>query len=232
MSPSTELENIIFHRTAKMASKRTRTNTPSKQTPAAKRQQYFAEEDDELTTLQNDYSEEDSDSEPETSTITEENLIPVVNNGIGKNKKIKSSKTHYQSENGFEKKQQVTLRHSKGNRSIVLSKENAEFDADAIDPMDCCDKPRQVILKKKHFPTQMIAIVVGATRVNFSKDKEHTKRLEIVLNIRFLFDLLKNNLVREISGGESIDYSGIEFRFHLPKRYQDAFENAFDLSNF
>ena len=99
--------------------------------------------------------------------------------------------------------------------------------------MDCCDRPRQVILKRKRFPTQVIAIKVGAAKINFSKEKDPKKREEIVVNIRFLFDLLGEDINTEINENrqtEEIDYKNIEFRFHLPKRYQDAFENAYDWS--
>ena len=42
---------------------------------------------------------------------------------------------------------------------------------DNIDLSDIRDSPRQIILKKKDFPSQLVGYITNATRVNFSKDK-------------------------------------------------------------
>ena len=90
-----------------------------------------------------------------------------------------------------------------------------EFDADSIDPSQCRDAPRQIILKKKRFPTQIIAVIVGATRVNFSKEQDPKKRKEIVINVRFLFDLTQQSMVRrtinENGEDEEIDRFPLSF---------------------
>ena len=131
----------------------------------------------------------------------------------------------------FRQRKLQISKQSKGSKSLVVTQEAGFTDVDNIDPSEICDTPRQIILKKKKFPTQLLGIIKSAVRVNFSKDKKLNDREEIVANIQFLFDLTDQKLIR-ITGEdkEKVDYKGIEIRFHFPKRYQDQFQNITDLS--
>ena len=126
----------------------------------------------------------------------------------------------------YRKSSAITTKQSKGTKSLTVSHEISEIDFDEIDPSLIRDDPRQVIIKKKHFPRKLVAIVSSAKRIDFSKEKDKKGREEIVVNLECLFDLDNQNMIRIVDGQE-VDYSGIEVRFHLPKRFQECWNDRF-----
>ena len=103
-----------------------------------------------------------------------------------------------------------------------------EFDFDKIDINDVEDSARQVIIKKRHYPIDFVGLIIKAERVNFNKDRSDD-RLEIVVDVRFVFDLLNAKSIRMIEN-EEIDYKESSVRLHLPKRYQEQFKGLDNLN--
>jgi len=106
--------------------------------------------------------------------------------------------------------------------------DQVEFDFDEIDINDVEDSPRQVIIKKRHHPIDLVGLIIKAEKVNFNKDRSDD-RLEIVIDERFVFDLLNAKSIRTIEN-EEIDYKESAVRLHLPKRYQDQFKGLGNLN--
>ena len=179
--------------------------------------------------LQVDYSSNEEEnaesSDDEMMIIPENELVPIA-----KKKKphttTASNRSHTLTESQqatFKKKSTQMLKQNKGAKSVTVAQKIIEFDFDNIGVSDVSDSPRQVIVKKKHFPRNMVGYVTKASRIDFSKDKNKKERSEIVVDILFLFDVNDTKCVRS-NGGEEIDYKEVSIRFHLPKRFQDIFE--------
>ena len=200
---------------------------------------YRQEEEEEYAESETGFPSADDESDEDLLGVREEELVPVA----PKKKKLNningggaSSSTMMLTDNSKHRQRKaVVSKQSKGSKSLVISQEVDFVDIDNIDLSDIRDSPRQIILKKKDFPSQLVGYITNATRVNFSKDKSKptNDREEIVVNIVFMFDLLNKKLIREIDAyaeESKVNYVGIEIRFHLPRRYQDKFQNIADLS--
>ena len=71
-----------------------------------------------------------------------------------------------------------------------------------------------------------------AERIDFSKYKKkenNNGRVELVLDVDFIYDIQGEEMKRTFSG-EEINYTQASIRLHLPKRYQDQLEGLADLS--
>ena len=90
------------------------------------------------------------------------------------------------------------------------------------------DRARQNIIKKRYFPKNIIGYTKKAERVNFAK-KGSEDKVEIVFSISFLIDLEEQEMKREING-EIFDFSHVDQKVHLPKRFQALFAKMYDLS--
>ena len=75
----------------------------------------------------------------------------------------------------------------------------------------------------------MVGVVTRAERIDFSKDKKKGGRVELVLDIAFIYDIEGGEMKRTFSG-EEIDYTKASIRLDLPKHYQDQLERLLDLS--
>ena len=123
----------------------------------------------------------------------------------------------------YKKKILKTSKNLQGSKTQVFVQKSVEFDFESVNLEDISDTPRQVIVKKKDFPIDMVSIITKAELIDFKKDKGERK--ELVLDIFFVHDLQENKFDREIRG-EIINYSDVSIRFHLPKRFQDRFEGC------
>ena len=112
----------------------------------------------------------------------------------------------------------------------VASKDNfslqtfVEVDFYSMGPEDMSDTPRQVIIKKKYFPKDMLGVITKAERVDFKKNGDELEE-QLVCDILFILDLKGCAFKRSLGGkvDRVDDYFGVSIRFHLPKRFQDKF---------
>ena len=141
-------------------------------------------------------------------------------------------------------KNQVSKRITDGSKTALAEKAQTYFDFDEICKDDLRDDSRQVITKKAHFPQQMVAIIVKAQRINFSKNSDEDegsvpKRGEIVVDVKFAYDVKKVTVgddeeglgpFKRSIGGQIIEYRSTSIRVHLPKRYQRMLVQLDDMS--
>lgn len=202
-------------------------NIRNQQKPHAGSNYYHSDEEDPVS----DEMVELSSDEDMYDAVTEAELVPVEPEKKKKKKlnttsKVRNRSHHIATESkqdaAYKKNSMKVLKQSEGGKSVILTQKVTEFDFNSIEASEVCDSPRQVIVKKKHFPRNMIGYITKATRIDFSKDKS-SDRLELVCDIYFLFDVNKKKCIRTVNG-EIIDYGDVTIRFHLPKRFQDLFD--------
>ena len=161
----------------------------------------------------------------------EENLVPIKKKSQSKSKT--QTMLNVQDDHIAWKKRKLAVERKTSknisNDQITVHRELAQFNPDLLAPEDCADNPRQIIIKKKNFPSECIGVIKSAVRVDFAgKNDKSNSRQEIVINFELILDLTGDDLEREVDG-ENISYKEIEMRFHLPKRFQDIFAHAHDL---
>ena len=131
-------------------------------------------------------------------------------------------------------KTKVSKRVTNGSKTALAEKAQTFFDFDELDCSAMRDDSRQVITKKVHFPpTNGIGVITKAERINFAKKDEEGsgKRGEIVVDVKFLYDVKKDSKsvdetgvplgpFKRIIGRQVVDYSTTSVRVHLPKRFQ------------
>ena len=144
-------------------------------------------------------------------------------------KKEAAFKRAQQTISNYRSKTSQVARVGKCNKGLMATNSVTEFDFDAIDLCDTQDNARQNITKKKFFPRGMVGVVVRAERIDFSKDKKKDSRVELVIDVDFVYDIQEEGLKRSFQG-EEIDYTEASIRLHFPKRYQDQLEGLVDLT--
>ena len=137
-------------------------------------------------------------------------------------------KAEHQLSNYHKKISQVS-RGGKGAKGVLAVASKVEFDFDELELSDMQDNVRQTITKKKHFPRGLVGVITRAERIDFSKDKKKDSRVELVVDVAFVYDI-HNEAMKRTFEGEEIDYNEASIRLHLPKRYQDQLEGLNDLS--
>ena len=135
----------------------------------------------------------------------------------------------------YKKKTSQVSRYSQGSKGLVATNSVVELDFDELDLSDMQDNARQHITKKKNFPRGMVGVIVRAERIDFSKDHKkkdasRMERVEIVVDVDFIYDLQQGDELKRTIAGTEIDYSPASICLHLPKRYQDQLEGLIDLS--
>ena len=205
-----------------------------------RKQQPIIEEEDE------DFSESSElENNNEESGNEDEKVVPLkkkkrltnatttsslaASSAVTTSKKEAAFKRAQQTLSNYRRKTSHVARFGKGNKGLMATNSVTEFNFDAIQLADTQDNARQDITKKKFFPRGMIGVVVRAERIDFSKDKKKNCRVELVVDVDFVYDIQQEGLKRSFQG-EEIDYTEASIRLHLPKRYQDQLEGLVDLT--
>ena len=110
-----------------------------------------------------------------------------------------------------------------GSKSMISRNYESEFDFDQIGLENCQDSARQKVIKKQHFPRQLLCLVKTAKRVSFQE--KHGSDLEIMLELQMLTDLTNQKMVRD-----GINYRDTTLKFVLPNRFQEQLKNLIDLA--